>query len=123
MSKTILAVDDSASVREVVKYTLEKAGYQLLQAVDGQDALNKVDGKTIHLVLTDLNMPRIDGIELIRRMRAMAQYKYLPIVLVTTESQAQKKEEARKAGATGWIVKPFTPEQLLAVVNKVLRKP
>lgn len=123
MSKTIMSVDDSASVREVVKFTLQNTGYEVIQAVDGQDALNKLSGRTVHLFLTDLNMPNIDGIQLIRRLRAMPEYKFVPIVLVTTESQAQKKEEARQAGATGWIVKPFGPEQLLAVVNKVLRKP
>lgn len=117
--KTILTVDDSASVRQVVSFALRDAGYETLEAVDGRDALTKLSGN-IHLVVTDVNMPNMNGIELIRHIRAGAANKYVPIIVLTTESQAAKKQEAKAAGATGWIVKPFRPEQLVAVVQKVL---
>ncbi len=120
MSKIIMAVDDSASVRQMVGFTLKQAGYQVLEAVDGKDALSKVEGSGVQMMLTDLNMPNMDGIELIRRMRANPSFKFIPIVLLTTESQPEKKQEGKTAGATGWIVKPFKPEQLLAVIKKVL---
>ncbi len=119
MAKTILTVDDSASVRQMVSFTLRTAGYEVLEAADGEDALARLQGP-VHLILTDLNMPRLDGIELTRRVRAGGAYKYVPIVLLTTESQDAKKQQGRAAGATGWIVKPFQPEQLLAVIRKVL---
>ncbi len=120
MSKTILTVDDSASVRQMVSFTLKEAGYEVIEAVDGKDALSKLDGKSIQMVLTDLNMPNMDGIELIRNLRANPACKFIPVIMLTTESQAEKKQEGKAAGATGWIVKPFKPEQLLAVVKKVL---
>ncbi len=120
MSKTIMTVDDSASVRQMVGFTLKKEGYSIIEASDGKDALGKLKG-TVHMVITDLNMPNMDGIELIKNIRSQAAYKFIPIVMLTTESQAAKKQEGKTAGATGWIVKPFTPEQLLAVVKKVLR--
>lgn len=119
MAKTILTVDDSASVRQVVSFALRNAGYETVEAVDGRDALTKLTGG-IQLVITDLNMPRMDGIELIRNIRAGAGNKYVPIIVLTTESQPAKKQEAKAAGATGWIVKPFRPEQLTAVVHKVI---
>jgi two-component system chemotaxis response regulator CheY len=118
MKKTILAVDDSATVRQMVTFTLKTAGYDVIEAKDGQDALTKI-GPPIALVLTDLNMPIMDGIGLIKGLRAHPQAKFVPIVVLTTESEAAKKQEARSAGATAWIVKPFRPEQLLAVVQKV----
>jgi two-component system chemotaxis response regulator CheY len=120
MSKTIMTVDDSASVRQMVSFTLKQAGYQVVEAVDGRDALSKLDGSGANMLLTDLNMPNMDGIELIRQTRAKPSCKFIPIVMLTTESQAEKKQEGKAAGATGWIVKPFKPEQLLAVVKKVL---
>lgn len=120
MSKIIMTVDDSASVRQMVSFTLKQAGYGVLEAADGIDALSKFDGAGVHMVLTDLNMPNMDGIELIRSLRAKPSSKFIPIVLLTTESQAEKKQEGKTAGATGWIVKPFKPDQLLAVVKKVL---
>jgi two-component system, chemotaxis family, chemotaxis protein CheY len=120
MSKIIMTVDDSASVRQMVSFTLKDAGYQVLEAVDGQDAVNRLNGTSVHMVITDLNMPNLDGIGLIRALRANAAFKFIPIVLLTTESQDTKKQEGKAAGATGWIVKPFKPEQLLAVVKKVL---
>lgn len=119
MPKTIMTVDDSASMRQMVGYTLRGAGYEVVEAVDGQDALDKMQG-TIHMVITDLYMPRMTGIELIRSVRGLAAYKYIPLILLTTESLEDRKKDGKAAGATGWIVKPFSPEQLLAVVKKVL---
>jgi len=119
MTKTILAVDDSTTVRQMVNFTLTTAGYNVVQANDGQDALTKLT-QPLGMVLTDLNMPTLDGIGLIKRLRAHPAFKYVPIVVLTTESEAAKKQEARLAGATAWIVKPFRPDQLLAVVQKVL---
>jgi len=120
MSKTIMTVDDSASVRQMVSLTLKDAGYSVIEACDGKDAMGKLSGP-IDMIVTDLNMPNMDGIEFIRSVRATPQYKFVPIVMLTTESQAGKKEEGKAAGATGWIVKPFKPEQLLAVAKKLLR--
>src|ERR1043165_2985394 len=104
MPKRIMTVDDSASVRQMVSFTLRSAGYEVVEATDGEDALARLQG-AIHLVLTDLNMPRMDGIELVRRIRAHATYRFVPILLLTTESQETKKQSGRAAGATGWIVK------------------
>ena len=118
--KTIMTVDDSASVRQMVAFTLKNAGYSVIEASDGKDALAKMAGK-VDMVITDLNMPNMDGIALIKAVRAQAAYKFIPIIMLTTESQAGKKQEGKEAGATGWIVKPFKPEQLLDVVRKVLR--
>lgn len=120
MPKTIMTVDDSASVRQMVSFTLKNEGHDVIEASDGKDALGKLTGR-VDMIITDLNMPNMDGIELIRQVRAKPNYKFIPIIMLTTESQAQKKQEGKTAGATGWIVKPFKPEQLLAVVSKVLR--
>ena len=120
MGKVIFTVDDSASVRQMVTFTLTNAGYEIIEAVDGEDALAKLNSKRVHMVLTDLNMPNMNGIELIRALRADPAYKFTPMVLLTTESQAEKKQEGKAAGATGWIVKPFKPEKLLAVVKKLV---
>lgn len=120
MSQVILAVDDSASMRQMVGFILQNAGYVVVEAVDGQDALTKIDGTSVQMVITDLNMPNLDGIGLIRALRAHPSYRFVPIVMLTTESQAERKAQGKEAGATGWIVKPFKPEQLLAVVKKVL---
>ena len=119
MSKLIMSVDDSASIRQMVGFTLRNAGYEVIEASDGKDALGKLSGP-VKMVITDLNMPNMDGIELIRRIRAPPAYKFIPVVMLTTESQAARKQEGKAAGATGWIVKPFKPEQLLAVVQKLL---
>jgi two-component system chemotaxis response regulator CheY len=121
MSHVIMTADDSASIRQMVSFTLKDAGYEIIEAVDGRDALAKFEAKKIHMLITDLNMPNIDGIELIRQVRGRPEYKFMPIIMLTTESQAGKKEEGKAAGATGWIVKPFKPAQLIAVVKKVLR--
>ena len=120
MSKTIMTVDDSASIRQMVAFTLGQAGYQVVQAVDGKDALSKLQGCPVCMVITDLNMPNMDGIELIKQVRSNSECRFIPIIMLTTESQSEKKTEGKEAGATGWIVKPFKPEQLLAVVKKVL---
>lgn len=121
MCKTILIVDDSESIREVVKFTLQNEGYEVLVGVDGKDALKFLNGTHIDLIITDLHMPEIDGIEFIRHVRNMEQYKRIPILFLTTESQASKKMEAKEAGATGWIIKPFVPVKLIAALKKVLR--
>lgn len=120
MSKTIMTVDDSSSIRQMVKFTLSQAGYTVLEAVDGEDALKKLDGRKIDMFIVDLNMPKLDGIGLIKALRVKAEYKFAPIIMLTTESQASRKQEGKSAGATGWIVKPFKPEQLVAVTKKVL---
>ena len=120
MAKTIMTVDDSASVRQMVKFALRDCGYDLLEAVDGMDALSKLTGGRIHMLITDMHMPNMDGIELIRSVRSKPGYRFIPIIMLTTESHASKKMEGKKAGATGWIVKPFKPKQLIAVVKKVL---
>jgi two-component system chemotaxis response regulator CheY len=119
MAKVILTVDDSASVRQMVKFTLSDAGYTVIEAVDGKDALAKLT-RPVNLVITDLNMPNLDGIGLIRALRANPACKGIPIIMLTTESQDARKQEGKAAGATGWIVKPFATQQLLAVVKRVL---
>jgi len=119
--KRIMSVDDSASMRQMVTFTLERAGYEVVQACDGREALAKLDGRDIDLFLADLNMPNMDGLELTRQLRSMPAYKFVPIILLTTESHVEKKQQGKAAGATGWIVKPFEPDKLLAVVNKVMR--
>lgn len=121
MSKSILIIDDSESIRELVALTLESSGYKVDKALDGLDALRFLDGREINLVITDLNMPNMDGIELIKEVRKKDGYSTVPILMLTTESQAAKKEQAKSAGATGWIVKPFVQEKLLEVVKKVIR--
>jgi two-component system chemotaxis response regulator CheY len=121
MAKIILIVDDSESIREVVSFTLENEGYDVLIANDGTDALKFLDGRHIDLIITDLHMPEMDGITLIREVRKMPNYQRIPILFLTTESQAAKKMEAKDAGATGWIIKPFVPAKLIAALNKVLR--
>ncbi len=119
MSKVILTVDDSASVRQMVRFTLSEAGYSVIEAVDGRDALEKLT-QPIQLVITDLNMPNLDGIGLIRLIRSNPACKGVPVLMLTTESQESRKQEGKAAGATGWIIKPFSTQQLLAVVKKVL---
>ena len=117
---TILTVDDSRSIRQMVTFTLQQAGHDVIEAEDGQDALSKLTGD-VRLVLTDLNMPNLNGIELIKAIRANPSFKFLPVIMLTTESQDDIKQQGRAAGATGWIVKPFNPDQLLGVVGKVLK--
>jgi two-component system chemotaxis response regulator CheY len=120
MSKKILTVDDSASIRQMVSFTLKKEGYEVIEASDGKDALSKIGSGPVNMVITDLNMPNMNGIELIHALRTNASYKFTPIVMLTTESHQDKKDLGKQAGATGWIVKPFKPEQLIAVVKRLL---
>mgnify|MGYP001591444597 CR=1 FL=1 len=121
MSQTVLIVDDSVTMRDMVAFTLTGAGFQVVQAGDGKEAVGKLtNGSKPDLVVTDLNMPGMDGISLIREIRKMPTLKFTPILMLTTESSDDKKAEGRAAGATGWIVKPFNPEQFLKVLKKVL---
>jgi two-component system, chemotaxis family, chemotaxis protein CheY len=120
MSKTILSVDDSASALQMIKLTLAGAGYQIVQAVNGADGLAKARTGAIDMVITDLNMPIMDGLTLIRELRKLPTFRGVPIVFLTTESDPAMKQQAKAAGATGWITKPFKQEQLVAVVRKVL---
>ena len=122
MSKTFLIVDDSASMRQLVAFTIKDAGYDVLLAENGMDALAKISRTKIDMVITDLNMPEMDGITFIRELRGKADYKFVPIVMLTTESQEAKKQEGRAAGASGWIVKPFSPTQLMDVVKKFMKE-
>ncbi len=117
---TILAVDDSASMRQMVAFTLKGAGHDVVEAADGVDALSKAKTRKFDLVISDVNMPNMDGITLIRELRSLPAFKFTPILMLTTESTADKKQEGKSAGATGWIVKPFNPDQLLATIKKVL---
>jgi two-component system chemotaxis response regulator CheY len=120
MAKTILAVDDSASIRQMVSFTLKSAGYEVVEAVDGMDGLDKAKSRPVNLVLTDQNMPRMDGLTLIKNLRGLPQYKSTPILMLTTESSDAMKSQGRAAGATGWLVKPFDPQKLIEVVRKVI---
>ena len=119
--RTVMSVDDSASLRQMVVFVLRGGGYEAIEATDGEDALAKLRGQEVDLILTDINMPKMDGLELTRQIRAMPRHKFVPIVLLTTESDAGKRQEGRAAGATAWIVKPFNADQLLAVVKRVMR--
>jgi two-component system, chemotaxis family, chemotaxis protein CheY len=116
----ILAVDDSAAMRQMVGITLQGAGHQVEQAIDGRQALEIAEKQKFDLVITDVNMPNMDGITLVRELRNRASYKYVPLLVLTTEATTERKQEGKAAGATGWLVKPFNPERLLATVAKVL---
>ena len=121
MSKTVLVVDDSVSMRQMVTFTLKGAGFEVVEAGDGKEAVEKLNGGAKpNLVITDLNMPNMDGISLIKEIRGMAAHKFTPVLMLTTESADDKKKEGQSAGATGWIVKPFNPDQMLATIKKVL---
>lgn len=120
MPKVVLAVDDSASIRQMVSFTLKSAGYEVVEAVDGMDGLEKAKSREVHLILTDQNMPRMDGLTLIRSLRSLPQCKSVPILMLTTESSDTMKSQGRAAGATGWLVKPFDPQKLVEVVKKVI---
>ena len=119
--RRILAVDDSTSVRQMVSFALGKAGYEVVEAVDGKDGLDKASAGKFDLIITDLNMPNMDGIQMIVAVRKLSATAFIPILMLTTESQAKKKDAGRKAGATGWIVKPFNSEQLLATIQKLVK--
>lgn len=121
--KNILIIDDSKSIRQVVGVTLKGAGYNVIEAVDGKDALAKLDGEKIHLILCDVNMPNMDGISFVKAVKNeadYANYKFTPIIMLTTVSEEERKLEGQKAGARAWIVKPFLPDKLLAAVEKLI---
>lgn len=120
MAKTIMIVDDSASLRQVVGISLRGAGYDVLEGSDGKDALSKLKGQKVHLIISDVNMPNMDGISLVKAVKEMPAYKFTPIVMLTTESQEAKKKEGQAAGAKAWVLKPFNPPQLLSVVQKLV---
>ncbi len=120
MSKTALIVDDSASMRSMVSYTLKSAGFTVVEGANGSEALARLEATPVQLIITDLNMPVMDGLAFIRQARAHPRHRFTPILMLTTESQDAKKAEGKAAGATGWIVKPFDPERLLQVVARVL---
>lgn len=119
MSKIALTVDDSKTIREMVSFTLKNEGFEVIEAEDGQQAISVLGGREVNLIITDLNMPNMDGLELIKNLRSNPAYKFTPILMLTTEGDATKKQQGKEAGATGWIVKPFNPEKLIQVVNKV----
>lgn len=120
MSKTVMVVDDSASVRQVVGLALRGAGYTVIEGVDGQDALNKLKGQKVHLIISDVNMPIMDGITFVQEVKKLPMYKFTPIIMLTTESQEGKKLQGQAAGAKAWVVKPFQPAQMLAAVSKLI---
>lgn len=120
MAKTVLCVDDSASIRQMVGFTLKSAGYEVIEAVDGMDGFDKAKARSVNLVLTDQNMPRMDGLTLIKNLRGLPAYRSVPILMLTTESSEAMKSQGRAAGATGWLVKPFDPQKLIEVVKKVI---
>src|SRR6185503_8910886 len=119
MQRTIMTVDDSTSMRQMVKATLISAGYGVVEAADGQEALDYARDNAVDLVIADVNMPRMDGITLVGELRALPGYRLTPLLLLTTESSQEKKMEGKRAGATGWIVKPFNPAQLLTTLTKL----
>lgn len=120
MPNVILAVDDSPSMRQMVGQTLRAAGYDVIEAADGVEALEKAKGRVVDVVITDVNMPNMDGITLVAQLRALPSYRLVPLLLLTTESSPERKAQGKQAGATGWMVKPFNPDQLLATLARVL---
>ncbi len=120
MAKTVLIVDDSASIRQVVSITLKGAGYDVIEGCDGKDALGKLDGRKVHLIISDVNMPNMDGITFLRNVKQLPAYKFTPVIMLTTEAGEAKKEEGRAAGAKAWVVKPFQPAQMLTAVSKLI---
>ncbi|WP_330214699.1 response regulator [Pseudomonas sp. AM8] len=120
MAKNVLVVDDSSSVRQVVGIALRSAGYDVIEASDGKDALAKLTGQKVHLIISDVNMPNMDGITFVKEVKKLANYKFTPIIMLTTESQESKKAEGQAAGAKAWVVKPFQPAQMLAAVSKLI---
>lgn len=120
MAKTILIVDDSPSVRQVLSITLKGAGYDVIEAKDGQDGLTKLTGQKVHLIVSDVNMPNLDGIGFVKAVKQLPTYKFTPVIMLTTESQEEKKREGQAAGAKAWMIKPFKPEQMLAALEKLV---
>jgi len=119
MAKTIMIVDDSASIRTVVGIALRGAGYDVVEAINGQDAINKLTGQKMNLIISDVNMPIMDGITFVKHVKQMPAYRFTPIIMLTTESDESKKREGQSAGARAWVVKPFKPEQMLGAVQKL----
>ena len=120
MSKSVLVVDDSASIRQVVGIALKGAGYQVLEACDGTDALAKLDGNRVHLIISDVNMPKMDGLSLLKALKTRPDTRFTPVIMLTTESEEDKKAQGRAAGARAWVVKPFQPQQMLTAVSKLI---
>ncbi|BES69082.1 response regulator [Marinobacter nanhaiticus D15-8W] len=120
MSKSILIVDDSASIRQVVSLTLKGAGFNVIEACDGRDALNKLNGQRVHLMISDVNMPNMDGLSFLKEVKSRPEYKFTPVIMLTTESAEDKKMQGQAAGAKAWMVKPFQPQQMLAAVTKLV---
>ncbi|AEB60559.1 response regulator receiver protein [Ectopseudomonas mendocina] len=120
MGKTVLIVDDSASIRQVVSITLKGAGYDVIEGCDGKDALTKLDGRKVHLIISDVNMPNMDGITFLKNVKQLPAYKFTPVIMLTTEAGEAKKDEGRAAGAKAWVVKPFQPAQMLNAVSKLI---
>ncbi|ULA66074.1 MAG: Chemotaxis regulator - transmits chemoreceptor signals to flagelllar motor components CheY [Nitrospira sp.] len=120
MAKTVLVVDDSASLRQVVTIALKGAGYDVIEGCDGKDALAKLTGQKVHLIISDVNMPNMDGITFVKEVKKSANYKFTPIIMLTTESQEAKKAEGQAAGVKAWVVKPFKPEAMLMAVSKLI---
>lgn len=120
MTKSIMIVDDSASLRQVVAIALKSAGYEVIEACDGKDALGKLDGRKLHLIISDVNMPNMDGISFVKAAKELPAYKFTPIIMLTTESGENKKQEGQSAGAKAWVVKPFQPAQMLTAVSKLV---
>ncbi|MBS1190055.1 MAG: response regulator receiver protein [Rhodocyclaceae bacterium] len=120
MSKTVMIVDDSASLRQVVSITLKGAGYEVVEASDGKDALGKLDGRKLHLIISDVNMPNMDGIAFLKAAKQLPDYKFTPVIMLTTEAGEGKKQEGQAAGAKAWVVKPFQPQQMLSAVSKLI---
>jgi len=120
MAKSILIIDDSASLRQVVGIALTSAGFEVTEACDGRDALAKLTGQKVHLMLCDVNMPNMDGIAFLKAVRELPAYRFTPVIMLTTEAGEDKKQEGKAAGARAWVVKPFKPEQLLAAVTKLI---
>lgn len=120
MAKTVMIVDDSASLRQVVGIALRGAGYEVLEGSDGKDALARLTGRKVHLVISDVNMPNMDGISFVKALKQIPAYKFTPVIMLTTESQESKKQQGQAAGARAWVVKPFRPEQMLSAVQKLV---
>ncbi|HEX8962595.1 MAG TPA: response regulator [Rhodocyclaceae bacterium] len=120
MAKTIMVVDDSASLRQVVSIALKGAGYDVVEACDGKDALGKLDGRKLHLIISDVNMPNMDGISFVKAAKTMPAYKFTPVIMLTTEAGENKKAEGQAAGAKAWVVKPFQPAQMITAVSKLV---
>ena len=120
MSKTVLVVDDSTSVRQVVSMTLKSQGFAIIEGCDGQDALNKLDGRKVHLIVSDLNMPVMDGLTFVKEVKKKTDYRFVPIIMLTTESDSGLKAQGQAAGLKAWMLKPFRPEQLIDAVSKLV---